>query len=213
MSVAVLCVIFAAFTATASGSQATSDVEDVVSRLQKRYSEITTLSASFIQEAFSAALGSTQTSTGKVWFKKPGKMRWLYEEPAGDELTSDGTTFWLYQADLNQVVVRPAEEVTSSIATDFLTGVGVLKSEFKITLDGKDDDVFRLGLMPKKEIPNIRKLMIEVTMDDFFIKRTISEDYFGNTTTVTFTDISVNEPVEDGSFRFKVPAGAAVVKQ
>ncbi|MFQ5464844.1 MAG: outer membrane lipoprotein chaperone LolA [Thermodesulfobacteriota bacterium] len=185
--------------------------DEVVARVQQRYESITTVTASFTQEVFSRGLGSTEVSSGEVTLKKPGKMRWVYREPAGDEITSDGRTFWLYQADLGQVVRRPAEEVTSSVATDFLSGVGRLAEEFDVTLDGESPETYILGLVPTEGLSNIKRLSMEVDKKTFLVVSTTTEDLFGNTTKVTFRDIATNVPVEDGLFSFVPPAGAVVI--
>ena len=193
------------------GGSGAPGVDEVVARVQQRYETITTVTASFTQEVFSRALGSTEVSRGEVTLKKPGKMRWVYREPAGDEITSDGRTFWLYQADLGQVVRRPAAEVTGSVATDFLSGVGRLTEEFEVTLDGETPGTYILGLVPRKGLENVKRLTMEVDKKTFLVVSTTTEDLFGNTTKVTFRDIATNVTVEDGLFSFVPPAGAVVI--
>lgn len=185
----------------------------VVADLQKRYGEISSVEAGFTQEAYSRGLDTTQTSRGRVWFKKPGRMRWTYTDPAGDELVSDGETFWLYQEDLAQVVARPAGEVTSSVATDFLSGVGELGREFRVSLAEEDDRAWRLELEPKEALAGIDRLYLGVDKESLFVVSTTSVDLFGNTTTVRFTDIRINEPVADDFFRFEAPEGVTVLER
>lgn len=203
-----LCV-FPSLAARAGGDEAAR----VVAELQKRYGEITSVEAAFTQEAYSMGLDTTETSKGRVWFKKPGRMRWVYTEPAGDELVSDGETFWLYQEDLAQVVVRPADEVTSSVATDFLSGVGDLEEDFHVTLAEEDEDAWRLELAPREPLANIERLFLGVDKETRFVVSTTSVDFFGNTTTVRFDSIKINGAVADDFFSFVPPEGVTVLRQ
>lgn len=187
------------------------DLSGVVSKLQRRYDGITAVSADFTQEVSSKIQGRTQVSQGTVFFKKPGKMKWLYTSPARDELVSNGKTLWVFERDLNQVIERPLEG-NSSAAADFLTGVGNLARDFEITLARGGGDTYRLGLVPREPQPNVKKFYMELDKTRFIVVKTIVEDYFGNVTTVGFRNIKLNAPVEDSFFEFSPPKGAAVVR-
>lgn len=188
------------------------DAEEAVALLQARYEGIKALSAEFTQEVKSRAMAVPQVSTGKVLFKKPGKMRWQYIEPMKDEIVSDGTTVWVWQPDLNQVLERKVEESASKIATDFLSGLGDLKKDFEVKLAEGTEKSVRLSLTPRVPQPNLKKLTIEAGRKDMLVTQTVIEDTFGNTTTVSFRDIKVNPTIKDDLFRFTPPKGASVVR-
>jgi len=139
-------------------------------------------------------------------------MKWLYRTPNRDELVSDGKTIWFFQSDLNQVMERPVDAGSSSVATDFLTGVGNLKNDFEITLVKENGSVYRLALSPNNPQPNLKKFYIEVDKTNFLVVKTIVENYFGTVTTVSFRNIKVNAPIKDSFFEFSPPKGAAVIK-
>ncbi|MBE9529102.1 MAG: outer membrane lipoprotein chaperone LolA, partial [Proteobacteria bacterium] len=103
-----------------------AELEAVVSRLEARYDKLGSISADFTQKVLSVGMGSAMTTGGRVWFKKPGMMRWQYRVGSTDELIGSGKSLWLYQPELNQVIVSSTARV-SAIATDFLTGVGSLR--------------------------------------------------------------------------------------
>jgi outer membrane lipoprotein carrier protein len=188
---------------------AADSLDQIVSRLQKEYETITTISASFTQEVTGG--GNKLDSEGTVFFKKPGRMKWIYKTPNRDELVSDGKTVWFFQSDLNQVMERPIEGA-SSVATDFLTGVGNLKKDFEITLVKENGSVYRLALSPNNPQPNLKRFYIEVDKTNFLVIKTIVENYFGTVTTVSFRNIRLNVPIKDSFFEFSPPKGAAVIK-
>lgn len=188
-----------------------SDAADVVSRLQQKYDTIATMTAAFTQDAYSKTLKKSLLSEGRVWFKKPGKMKWLYQKPNNDELISNGKTLWAYQRDINQVMKKDADW-SAGIATDFLSGIGDLTRHFKVTLESEKGRAYRLALVPKEPQAAIKKIFIEADKTTLIIEKTVVEDVYGNETRVTMRDVRINTPVEDSLFEFVPPKGAAVVK-
>ncbi|HCY11936.1 MAG: outer membrane lipoprotein carrier protein LolA [Deltaproteobacteria bacterium GWC2_55_46] len=191
---------------------AADEASRIVARLQQAYEAISTVQASFTQEVSSKGLKQKQLSSGRVWFKKPGKMRWEYASPEGDLIVSDGRTFWLYQSDLNQVIEQKIAGAASSMATDFLSGVGELNRDFHIALAGSEEGFYRLKLTPKKAEPSLKALLLDVDKGSFLIKRSSVADNFGTETIIELNDIKTNEPLKDKLFKFTPPKGAQVVR-
>ncbi len=187
------------------------DKDKAVANLQHAYGKITSIEADFTQEAFTKSLGRAQTSEGKVYFKKPGKMRWAYKKPSNDEIVSDGRTVWLFQGDLNQVIERPVEEA-ASLAADFLSGIGDLKKDFDIESSTGTKDGFRIVLRPKAQQPNVKRITLEVNGGSLLVEKTIVEDLFGNETRVKLSNIKVNPPLKDSLFEFTPPRGSSIVR-
>src|SRR5262245_40612126 len=83
----------------APGASAASDarlvLKDVVERVQKRYDGAKDFRARFNQTLTNAAFGRKSSSAGEVLLKKPGRMRWNYQQPDPKMYLSDGTTLWL----------------------------------------------------------------------------------------------------------------------
>jgi outer membrane lipoprotein carrier protein len=92
------------------------DIDSIVARIQEKYEKVSTLSARFVQETYIKTLDKREFAEGKVYFQKPGKMRWDYTAPAGDVVVSDGLTLWVYESELAQVIETPARKATASVA-------------------------------------------------------------------------------------------------
>jgi len=186
------------------------DASEVVSRLQRKYESINTIKAGFTQEVASKGMAPMK-SRGQVWLKKPGKMRWEYNEPARDLIVSDGKTLWLFQPDLNQAIKSPASTGASSMATDFLTGMGNIEKEFIVLLSAADGPRHVLTLTPRTAQQGLRKLVLEVGKKSYLVEKTVITDHFGNQTTVSFTGMKLNSPVKDSLFKYAPPKGTAIV--
>lgn len=187
------------------------DAAEIVSRLQGKYESITSIKADFTQEVSSKGMPAMK-SEGKVWLKKPGKMRWEYKKPAKDLIVSDGKTIWLFQPDLNQVIERPASLSASAMATDFLSGIGSIEKEFDVKLAAIDSANHVLILTPKQEQSSLRNLILEVNKEKSIVEKTTITDHFGNQTAVTFNNIKLNASMKDSLFKYTPPRGAAVVR-
>lgn len=196
-----------------AASAAAADMDTVVSRLQSRYETVSTFSADFTQEFTSAVMGGAQVSGGRVYLKKPGMMRWKYTSGTGDELVSNGDVLWLFQPDLNQVVESVASQ-SPGIAVDFLSGVGDIRKNFTVRLlgEGGGEGAYLLELTPFTASPNLKRLVLEVDKETSLVGKTVVEDLFGNKTTVTFSDISVNVRIDDSFFEFVAPDGVNILK-
>ncbi|MBI5887226.1 MAG: outer membrane lipoprotein chaperone LolA [Deltaproteobacteria bacterium] len=213
------------FFAVLSMAALAADVDGIVAGLQAKYETVNSLGADFTQEVFSKSAKKPFTSTGKVFFKKPGKMRWQYagenkgaEPPEGaqplqDELISDGKTVWFFQSDLNQVMERKADSSMSGISTDFLSGIGSLKKDFNVKLASSTTDAHRLELTPKQPQPNVKRIFITLDMKTGIIVKTSVEDPLGTVTEVSFRNVKLNVSVKDSFFEFGAPKGVSVIKQ
>jgi len=193
-------------------SRATPPLDKVIKDLKARYSGVETLSAGFTQAVSMKGAKTGETSRGRVWFKRPGMMRWVYESPVKDEITGNGKTIWVYQPDLNQVFERPVNENFSSIAVDFLGGINNIEKEFKITLAKDGAGAYLLILTPWQPQAGVAIVTARIDGKTGLVIETAVEDIFGSRTVVGFTDIKTGEPVADSFFEFAPPKGASVVR-
>jgi len=180
--------------------------------LKARYSGVDTLGAEFTQTVSMNGAPTGESSEGKVWFKRPGRMRWVYESPVKDEFIGNGKTIWVYQPDLSQVVEKEADASFSSIAVDFLGGINNIEKEFEITLVKESADFYLLNLAPRKQQGGVVRIKVRVDRKTGLVTETTVEDIFGSSTTVVFTDIKTNKPVKDSFFEFAIPEGATIVR-
>ena len=195
---------------TGYSAQAAS-VQTVVKKLQARYDSTKGFRADFTQEVESATLAQKVEAHGKVFFKKPGRMRWEFIDPE-QLLVSDGKFFWLYQPKENQVIKTPfAQAFRSSSPASFLLGVGRITKDFTPSLLAQNEQTYTLRLTPKKDPEAIGLLDLGIDAKTFDIVQATIIDPLGNTTRVKFSNIDRKSPFDESLFRFMVPAGADIV--
>ena len=84
--------------------------EEVLRKLQRMYQETVDFSADFVQVTLLKATNRQVQYSGRVHFKKPGKMRWDYNVPKGQTIVVDGKFLWFYQPEEKQVIKSPLQE-------------------------------------------------------------------------------------------------------
>jgi len=178
--------------------------------LQRHYRETKSFRARF-REELTAVGAPKRTRTGTVYFLKPGRMRWEFDEPSRELIVSDGTQLYNYDPELNQVVEAPlAQALRSPGATEFLLGAGDVAKDFNASLlDGAGDGLTNLRLVPKSQGNRVE---LGLDPNNYNVETIRVIDQLGNVTTLRFTDIMNNAPVSDSIFKFTAPPGADIVR-
>ena len=190
--------------------------KQVAQKIQKFYEATRDFQAAFQQEYFSKALGRKKSSSGFVYIKKPGKMRWDYKEPRPKHFIADGQALYIYDPELEQVMVDRAFSGSSlTTAVTFLWGKGKLSDEFAVAFYGMGDlggsQHYVLEMLPKKKA-RFKKLVMVVDKKTFKVTETVVEDPGGNVNHIFFAKISTNVGLKDESFNFEIPEGVDVIE-
>jgi outer membrane lipoprotein carrier protein len=199
--------LVAALVPWAAGSDTSADAR-ASARLEAAIRGLSSMRAEFRQTVTDAKGVETERAEGTVTLAKPGRFRWEYRVP--DQLiVSDGTTVWLYDADLAQVTVRPAAESLAGSPALLLSGQSDLEAEYLIADGGDADGLAWCRLMPKNTDGDFRELLIGTAGAE--LRRMLLVDRLGQTTRLDFERIERNPRLEAGTFGFTPPPGVDVV--
>lgn len=214
-----------AFTATTDTPVETP--VDIAKRLQDNYDRMQSLTFQFYQDTRGETVGRARKGSGKAAFIKDGvksRMRWDYTNPTRQILLSDGKRFSMYFAELNQMIVSPAETLENDLTYSFFSGKGNLLRDFHIqpadsdfnTESGSDFNV--LKLIPITPHAQVQDIHIWVTKDSL-IRRIKIRDHFGTITVLNLSSILVDglrdkSAMEmDALFSFTPPEGTEIIEQ
>lgn len=103
------------------------DVKEMVQRLEFHYRGSETLQAEFL-ERYSEGRRSVHVESGKVFFRRPGKMRWEYETPEEKLFVADGKFVWFYVPSDRTVTRARAKD-----STDWRTPLALLTGQAKLS--------------------------------------------------------------------------------
>jgi outer membrane lipoprotein carrier protein len=187
--------------------------EAIVDRLQKNYDATADFVADFRQETEVKNLNRTLKASGKLSFKRPGKMLWLYEEPKGQFVLADGKHLYFYQPDQNQVIKSPLKNAfRGDIPLSFLLGLGNLKKDFTATLKASDENQHVLRLEPKGEAGGYGEILVAVNKTTSDILWVSVRDAVNNLTTLRFANMRKGVGLKDSLFEVQIPKGADIVE-
>jgi outer membrane lipoprotein carrier protein len=187
------------------------DVKALVDRMQSFYEGTQDFTASFRQDYTYKAFKRTQTSTGRVLFKKPGLMRWEYEKPAPKTFVLNGDKVYAHDPQAMLLTKSSIDTSQLSASVTFLFGTGKLDKEFTITrVDCADCKGTLLELNPKKPDPRFKKVRLEVDPKTAQVIRSIVFDPNGDQNSVTFLDLKTNTGLSREAFVLTPPAGTQV---
>lgn len=197
---------------------APAQAEPAENALRQFVDRVDSLSAKFEQVQTDDQGKLLQTTSGRVWLQRPeasaksgtGKFRWAYEKPYEQLLLCDGKTIWLFDPDLAQVTVRPAEQTLAGTPVELLARRGSLEKQFTVTDGGLSQGVRRIKLSPKATDSDFKE--IELWLRNGVPQRLRFNDPLGGVNEVSFSEIQTNAAVDQKLFTFQVPKGVEVIK-
>jgi len=185
--------------------------QDVVTRVQDFYTGTRQLTALFRQTYTNVTFGKESVSDGKVWIKKPGKMRWDYKGKkikVKKSFISDGTTLWAVEHDNKQVFIQDLKDNMLPVAVTFLYGQGDLSRDFSPALDASGTYGTRgdyvLELTPRTPSAQYKKLYLVVDPGNFRVKQSIVIEASDNVNHFRFYSPNTRRQVQDTWFSFNV---------
>lgn len=191
--------------------------EDVAERVQRFYGETEDFQAAFLQTYTDVAAGESKLSRGRVYFKKPGMMRWDYYSADNANqrdrvLVSDGDVFWVYEFEFQQVFKQCLEESQLPTTLRFLMGEGDLLEDFDVAFAvNSTPEVPMLELTPKEATAHYRMIHFELDAETFQVEKTVIFDPYGNSNEIDFRNTRVNRNLPDSGFAFEPPEGARLL--
>jgi outer membrane lipoprotein carrier protein len=175
--------------------------------------------ANFVQRRENPLLGSSLTSRGRLFQRKPDRFLLKFTEPDGDVIVSDGRYFWLYypSVDSKQVLRSPTSEDGAGAVDLQAQFIGdplrrfTHKYEGRETFNGRNTHV--LTLTPRDRNAGYRTLKVWIDAQDYLVRRFLITEQTGALVEFQLTNLVVNPTLPDEIFRFTPPAGARVVER
>ena len=193
---------------------AQDDVHALAAKVDQRYDHMRTLQARFT-ETYSGA-GIHRTESGTLLMKKPGRMRWDYDQPRPKLFLTDGHTAWFYvpgEKQVRRTPVKQLDDLRSPLR--YLLGKTKLEKELDGLSLAPDQKPLNTGDVVLRGIPKgmgdrIEQTLLEVTPDGL-LSRIVIEERDGSVTEFRFLQQRKNVEIPDGQFRFTPPPGTEVV--
>lgn len=183
----------------------------VTERLQSFFAEKGSMSADFVQTVQGAAFAQPEESRGTLLLQRPGKFRWDYTQPYKQQIVADGQRLWIYDVDLEQVIVKPMDAALGDTPALLLSGGGDDVSErFELSaLTDREDDLQWVRLVPKQADTGFKEIRLGFGAKHLLGMELV--DGFDQVTRLTFSNVKADVNLPADSFRFVPPEGVDVV--
>jgi len=168
--------------------------------------------ANFTQQVLDQNGNKIQNASGIMEFQRPGKFRWTYQKPYEQLIVGDGSKFWLYDADLNQVTVRKLDAALGSSPAALLSGSNEIERDFTLTENGKRDGLEWLQAIPKgkSQDSSFNSILMGFNAQAELVVMELN-DMFGHKTVLRFSEMQRNPQLPEKLFHFAPPKGADVL--
>lgn len=180
-------------------------------RLNRFFAGLEGLHANFEQIVIDASAFSLQESRGVLIMQRPDKFMWDYQQPYQQMIIADGEKIYIYDADLEQVTIKPMQKSMGDTPMLLLSSGGVLDDSFVITERGAEHGLEWLTLKPKKRQSNFT--MMRLAFDDKTLRVMELVDSFDQTTRLLFSEMRRNPSIDASLFKFAVPDHVDVIEE
>ena len=181
-----------------SGGERLRQFQQQVQRLQGNFSQ---------QVVEGGGLVDEELRGGEFWIERPNKIRWHYRDPYEQLIVADGVNVWMFDPELEQVIVRELVEGGDDVAGLLLGGGEDLNKRFTVTTLGRDQYQL-IPINPESPVAQVvlffsGELMVGLDMTD----------KLGVVSKFKFLDLQVNPPIDPAQFTFTPPPGIDLVIQ
>ncbi|MFV2056943.1 MAG: outer membrane lipoprotein chaperone LolA [Thiohalomonadales bacterium] len=180
-------------------------------RLLRFFAEVKSLQADFTQQMQSKDFAEIEKSTGTLQMQRPGRFRWDYKIPFEQQLIADGKNLWIYDVELEQVMVQPLEKVLGNTPAGLLSGDAKVSDRFIIRdIDPMDEarELTWIELTPKDAEASFQVLLMAFGKD---LDQLLLTDSFGQKTKIVLSNLVRNPVIDPAVFNFIPPPGVDVL--
>ena len=198
------------FLALLIGGSNVANSDSISEKLSALLRPIESMSANFTQQLFDADDSELELFEGVFKLAKPGKMLWHIKQPMEQKLVSDGEVLWIYDPDLEQVVIESfADKIKSTPIALFNGQVADLDSRYTITQQHTERSTEIFTLSPKDTSSLFS--IIDITFVDSVPQSIAVIDTFEQRTLIVFDKLSVNPLFDPSIFSFIIPNQVDVI--
>jgi outer membrane lipoprotein carrier protein len=195
--------------AQAAPSALTSAQVAALHAVDGHYNHLASLRARYVERY--DGMGMHRQESGTLLLKKPGRMAWHYDQPAGKVFVFDGKFAWFYTPGDAQAQKIPAKQMDDlRTPLRFLLGHTKLEKELGGIAVTQDGDQLRITGVPKGMEQRVKGLSLRVTPAGVITQMTI-EEMDGAKTEFAFSEMQENVPAAEKEFTFTPPAGVTVI--
>jgi len=195
-----------------SGAQESS--RDIVAKVEQKLASFQTFQADFEQTYYATTISRPLKEKGRVYLKKPDRVRWEYKEPEEKVIVFKEGTLLTYMPEDNQLFrQRLTEEQYETEILALLAGKGHLLDKYGVEpspFPGAGANSSQLKLTPKEE-GEYTHILLEIDKKTWLLGKAIFFDWAGNKNEFLFSKIRTDNRLSNDLFEIKVPPDCEII--
>jgi outer membrane lipoprotein carrier protein len=211
--------VVGAFVFAAAARLGAQDPWPILEHASRSYQTVSTLAADFVQIITNPMIGTPDTTRGRLYQLRPGRVAMRFTDPKGDRIVADGHYLWLYTPS-----TAPGQVIRSRIPDVGGTGPNLIgqfverpRERYEaryVRADSLADGVADVvALVPKERTAPYSDAVIWVDREDGLVRRVEIAETSGQRRTVILGHLKPNGGVPGRELTFSPPAGVRVVDQ
>ena len=222
----IVSLVFASVIAPALELGADDEVDAFLKEFVAKRERMQDYSANFKQTKVSTLFDETEVSTGRVYYKRPGKILWDYRSPDVMKVLVKERVLSIYIEELEQLEIYDftKEKKLRGLFLGFDESPEELKELYDISLLESENDHRGACVKLEPKTEDLRAYFDSVTIwlrqKDFAIYKILivdpkvyPEDEAQDTTLIELGGIKVNRGVREDLFTIEVPEGTEIIRQ
>jgi len=182
----------------------------VAGPLDPYFADMKTFQAEFTQSLIKGS-ERLQNNQGKIYIKSPDKFRLDYTAPYVQIYVADGKKVYQYDADLEQVIIKPQAQILNNTPLFVLSNTKKLQESYHVEYQGQWDDQKWYLLRPKSADTNFEQ--IRLAFKGKILSTMELKDSFGQFSRLKFQKVKNNLPLAGSLFKFSPPEGVDVITE
>jgi len=178
-------------------------------RLRAFVKDTQTARTTFTQTVVDRNGRAVQRASGEFLISRPGRFRWAVDKPYRQLVVGDGERVWIYDEDLNQVVVRRVTDALGSTPAALLAGRDDVERAFTWKEAPPAGGLDWLVAVPRSPDATFTEIRLGFAGDGLGALELT--DAFGQRTEIRFGVMIPNAKFDPETFRFVPPKGADVI--
>ncbi|MEX2367771.1 MAG: outer membrane lipoprotein chaperone LolA [Pseudohongiellaceae bacterium] len=185
--------------------------DTAVSQLIQVLQQTSTMQAQVEQLTLDQNGREIQEADATMVMRKPDHFFWHATAPYEELMTTNGELIWIYEPDLEQVSIQNFQsQVSRTPALLLSTDEAGLQESFHVSVSVlPNNNRTRFVLLPRD--PGSLFETLSLTFFNAVLEEMQFEDSLGQKTSLSFRDVVLNEPVDDGLFTFTAPPGIDII--
>lgn len=180
-----------------------------IDRLRAFVRDTQTARTQFTQTILDKSGRPGAAASGEFLLERPGKFRWTVTKPYKQLLVGDGERVWIFDEDLNQVIVRRLGDALGATPAALLSGNQDVERAFTWKDLPMADGLEWLSATPISKETTFNEIRLGFDVRGLAALELV--DAFGQRSMVRFSSFERNPKLPAGSFTFVPPKGADVI--